>query len=220
MSTIQTLLQEIEEAPDGPEIAAIFDFDGTNIAGYSATACIREQVKRGDLSPRQLAEIVSAMTSFGLGNLGFSGLMAVNAQFMRGIEESTYHEVGEQLYTKQIARLIYPESRALVEAHMAKGHTVAIISSATPYQVAPAAADLGIEHVLCSHLEVSDGKFTGNAIKPLCFGQGKVDAAEDLAQRTGADLERSFFYSDSTDDLLLLERVGHPRALNPSGKLE
>ena len=220
MTTIKKLLQDIEASPDGPQIAAIFDFDGTIIAGYSATSFIREQVRRGDLSPRQLVEIVAAMTSFGLGNLGFSGMMAVNAQFMRGIEEDTYREVGEKLYTKQIARLIYPESRALVEAHLAKGHTVAIISSATPYQVEPAAADLGIEHVLCSHLEVSKGKFTGKAVTPLCFGQGKVDAAEDLAQRTGADLDRSFFYSDSTDDLLLLERVGQPRALNPSSKLE
>ena len=219
MTTIRELLQDIEAAPAGPKIAAIFDFDGTIIAGYSATAFIREQVRRGDLSPRQLAEIVAAMTSFGLGNLGFSGLMAVNAQFMRGIEESAYNDVGQKLYTRQIARLIYPESRALVAAHIARGHTVAIISSATPYQVEPAAADLGIEHVLCSHLEVSEGKFTGNAVKPLCFGQGKVDAAEGLAQRSGADLDRSFFYSDSTDDLLLLERVGHPRALNPGSKL-
>ena len=219
MTTIRELLQDIEAAPAGPKIAAIFDFDGTIIAGYSATAFIREQVRRGDLSPRQLAEIVAAMTSFGLGNLGFSGLMAVNAQFMRGIEESAYNDVGKKLYTRQIARLVYPESRALVAAHIARGHTVAIISSATPYQVEPAAADLGIEHVLCSHLEVSEGKFTGNAVKPLCFGQGKVDAAEGLAQRSGADLDRSFFYSDSTDDLLLLERVGHPRALNPGSKL-
>jgi len=220
MSAIQTLLKDIEASPRGPEIAAIFDFDGTIISGYSATTFIREQVRRGDLSPRQLVEIVAAMTNFGLGNLGFSGLMAVNAQFMRGIEEATYRDVGAQLYNRQIARLVYPESRALVEAHQARGHTVAIISSATPYQVEPAAADLGIEHVLCSHLEVSGGKFTGGAVKPLCFGQGKVDAAEDLAQRTGADLARSFFYSDSTDDLLLLERVGKARALNPSGKLE
>ena len=220
MTTLKKLLQDIEASPDGPQIAAIFDFDGTIIAGYSATSFIREQVRRGDLSPRQLAEIVAAMTSFGLGNLGFSGMMAVNAQFMRGIEEDTYRDVGEKLYTKQIARLIYPESRALVEAHKAKGHTVAIISSATPYQVEPAAADLGIEHVLCSHLEVSKGKFTGKAVTPLCFGQGKVDAAEKLAKGTGAELDRSFFYSDSTDDLLLLERVGQPRALNPNSKLE
>ena len=220
MASIKELLRDIEASPDGPQTAAIFDFDGTIIAGYSATAFIREQIRRGELSPREFAELMSAMINFGLGNLGFSGMMMVNAQFMRGIEEQAYHEVGEKLYTEQIARLIYPESRALVNAHLAKGHTVAIISSATPYQVEPAAADLGIDHVLCSHLEVENGKFTGGVVRPTCFGQGKVDAAEKLAKEQGADLDQSFFYSDSQDDLLLLERVGNPRALNPSGKLE
>jgi putative phosphoserine phosphatase/1-acylglycerol-3-phosphate O-acyltransferase len=220
MTSIHRLLEDIEESPAGPGTAAIFDFDGTVIAGYSATTFIREQLRRGDLSPRDFAELVSAMASFGMGNMGFSAMMAVTAQFMRGIEEQTYREVGETLYTRQIARLIYPESRALVNAHLARGHTVAIISSATPYQVEPAARDLGIDEVLCTQLEVQDGRFTGSVQRPTCFGQGKVDAAEALAERKGADLDQSFFYSDSTDDLLLLERVGRPRALNPSSKLE
>jgi len=219
MASIKELLRDIEASPEGPGIAAVFDFDGTVIAGYSATVFIREQLKRGDLKPREFVELMAAMSNFGLGNLGFSGMMAINAQFMRGIEEDTYIEVGKELYTRQIARLIYPESRALVDAHLAKGHTVAIISSATPYQVEPAAKDLGIDEVLCTHLEVDKGKFTGAVVRPTCFGQGKVDAAEALAARSGADLDQSFFYSDSTDDLLLLERVGHPRALNPSQKL-
>lgn len=220
MASIQQLLQDIEASPEGPEITAVFDFDGTIIAGYSATVFIREQLRRGDVSPREFLEIVGAMTNFGLGNLGFSGMMAVNSQFMRGIDESTYYEVGEELYTRQIARRIYPESRALVNAHLARGHTVAIISSATPYQVEPAAADLGIAHVLCTKLEVVDGKFTGSVVSPTCFGQGKVDAAEELAAEVNGNLDDAFFYSDSTDDLLLLERVGHPCALNPSEKLE
>src|SRR5210317_550743 len=92
MTSIQRLLKDIEAAPSGSDIAAIFDFYGTINAGYSAPPFIKEQVRRGDLSPRQLAEIVSAMASFGLGNLGFSGMMAVNAQFMRGIEEASYKE--------------------------------------------------------------------------------------------------------------------------------
>lgn len=220
MATIRKLLEDIEAAPSGPKIAAIFDFDGTIIAGFSATTFIREQLRRGDLSRRDFVEIMSAMTNFGMGKLGFSGMMAVNAQFMRGIEEKTYEEVGDQLYTGQISRLIYPESRALINAHIAKGHTVAIISSATPYQVAPAAKDLDIDHVLCTHLEVEDGKFTGAVVSPTCFGQGKVDAAENLAKTHKANLDKSFFYSDSQDDLLLLQRVGKPRALNPSKKLE
>ena len=190
MSTpADTLLDAIDAAPDGPQICAIFDFAGTIISGFSAVSCLREQLRRGDINVREFLEIAGAMTNFGLGNMGFSGLMAITSQFMRGIEESAYMELGEELFTKQIARLVYPESRALINAHMAKGHTVAIISSATPYQVEPAAADLGIENVLCTQLEVEDGVFTGNVVKPTCFGQGKVDAAEVLAESVAADLD-------------------------------
>ncbi|MDP4651428.1 MAG: HAD-IB family hydrolase, partial [Haliea sp.] len=219
MASVQQLLKDIETAPDGPAVAAIFDFDGTIISGYSATAFIREQLRRGDLQTRELLELAQAMTSFGLGNLGFSAMMTVTTQFLQGITEASYEELGQTLYDDQLARRIYPESRALINAHLAKGHTVAVISSATCYQVAPAAQDLGIEHVMCTELEVVDGLFTGQVVRPTCFGQGKVDAAERLASEQGADLDKSFFYSDSQDDLLLLERVALPRVLNPSNRL-
>ncbi len=215
----QKLLAEIQDLPDGPEIGALFDFDGTIISGFSAVALIRGQVRRGDLSPREFMELVAAMTSFGMGNIGFSAMMIATSQFMRGIEEEDYIAFSEELYQKEIAKLIYPESRALIDAHLDKGHTVAIISSATPYQLNPAARDLDIEHVLCTHLELSDGKFTGAVERPTCFGQGKVDAAEQLAKEFGVDLDASFFYSDSYDDIELLERVGKPRPLNPNRKL-
>jgi putative phosphoserine phosphatase/1-acylglycerol-3-phosphate O-acyltransferase len=123
------------------------------------------------------------------------------------------------VFRTHIARQIYPETRALVEAHQRKGHTVAIISSATPYQVAPAARSLDIEHVLCTRLQVENGVFNGAVRRPICFGRGKVLAAESLVERYGVDLDRSYFYSDSTDDLALLERVGNARPLNPSSRL-
>lgn len=219
MATIDDLLADIEAAPRGPRVCAVFDFDGTIISGYSATVFLREQIRSGQLSVRQLLEVVAAMTNFGLGNLGFSALMASTAQLMNGVEEAAYREVGEALYRKQIARLVYPEARRLIEAHRRRGHTLAIVSSATPYQVDPAAADLGIEEVMCTRLEIEDGHFTGAVIHPTCFGQGKVEATEGLAERCRGDLDHSFFYSDSTDDIELLERVGYPVALNPSGKL-
>lgn len=219
MADVAELLEQIASAPAGPEICALFDFDGTVIAGYSATVFIREQLRRGDITVRDLIELTSAMSQFGMGRLGFSAMMAATTQFMRGIEEKDYHDVGEKLFQKQISRLIYPESRRLIEAHLARGHTVAIVSSATPYQVEPAARDLGIAHVMCTHLEVENGKFTGTVVRPTCFGPGKVNAAETLAAQVGGDLDDAFFYSDSTDDRLLLERVGRPCALNPSGRL-
>src|SRR5690606_39815681 len=71
-------------------------------------------------------------------------------------------------------------SSDLIEAHHKKGHTVAIVSSATPYQVEPLARELNIDHVYCSRYEVKNGVFTGETLKPLCWGHGKVEAVETL----------------------------------------
>jgi putative phosphoserine phosphatase/1-acylglycerol-3-phosphate O-acyltransferase len=219
MNVHKDVIRNIEEAPAGPGIGAFFDFDGTLIAGFSATVFLKEQVRRGQVSPQEFLEMLSAVAQFSLGTTGFSGLMTTAARFMRGIREEDYIAFGEELYQQQIARRVYPESRALVNAHKARGHTVAIISSATPYQVEPVGRDLGIEHVICSRYEVEDGVFTGGIVRPLCFGDGKVLAAEDLAAQFGIDLDQSFFYSDSDDDIQLLERVGRPQPLNPNAKL-
>ena len=216
----QDVVAEILDLPDGPEIGAFFDFDGTIISGYSAVAFFQEQLKRGHMSPRDVVELISVMASFGIGILGFPALMLAASQFLRGVREDSYAEFGEEVFKSHIARQIYPETRALVKAHLQKGHTVAIISSATPYQVEPAARDLKIENVLCTYLQVEDGEYTGAVVRPICFGPGKVLAAESLSQKYGADLDKSFFYSDSTDDIELLERVGNPRPLNPSNKLQ
>lgn len=219
-SAHHALTQEILEGEKGPSVAAIFDFDGTIIAGYSATVFLRAQLQRGDFSLRQLRDLVGVMTRFGLGDMGFSAMMASTMQFLRDTEESDYETFAEAVYEKHIARLIYPESRALIEAHQAMGHTVAIVSSATPYQIQPAARELGIEHVFCTELEVVDGKFTGDVIRPTCFGPGKVRAAEQLHELTDITLGKSYFYSDSFDDIELLEAVRHPVVLNPSNHLE
>jgi putative phosphoserine phosphatase/1-acylglycerol-3-phosphate O-acyltransferase len=215
----QDVVAEILDLPDGPEIGAFFDFDGTIISGYSAIAFFKEQLKRGHMSPRDVVELMSVMASFGIGILGFPALMLAASQFLRGVREDSYAAFGEEVFRSHIARQIYPETRAMVKAHMQKGHTVAIISSATPYQVEPAARDLDIENVLCTYLQVENGEFTGAVVRPICFGPGKVLAAESLSEKYGADLDKSFFYSDSTDDIELLERVGNPRPLNPSNKL-
>ncbi len=214
------LLQDVLDAPDGPEVGALFDFDGTVIAGFSATAMLQEKILRRDLSPEQMIELFNVMAQWSTGGIGFSGLMSGAAKLMKGISEESFYDFGEELYEKHIARKIYPETRALIEAHLSKGHTVAIVSSASIYQIEPSARDLNIEHVLCSRYEVKDGKFTGEVQRPLCYGEGKVLAARKLAKITPMQLEKSFFYSDSDEDIELLETVGNPRVLNPNFRLE
>ena len=133
--------------------------------------------------------------------------------------ESVLRETGQEVFEKHLARQIYPEARALVEAHRARGHTLAIVSSATCYQAAPVAEALGIPHVLCTQLEVEHGVFTGQVVKPTCWQEGKLHYASQLAEQEGIELAESFFYTDSADDLPLLEAVGRPRPLNPSAQL-
>lgn len=212
-------LARLRRAEPGPHVAALFDFDGTIIAGYSAPGVLQERLKRGQMSLQELVGTTAALARYWRGKLGFSGLMTVGAGFMQGVREESFAQLGEELYKKRIAGRIYPETREIIRAHQAKGHTVAIVSSATVYQVAPAARELGIERVLCSNYEIVNGAFTGNVVRPLCFGPGKVVAAEALADELGLDLDRSYFYSDSHDDIELLQRVGHPRPLNPDARL-
>ena len=219
MGSIQRYLDELEQVEDGAHIGALFDFDGTIIAGYSATALLIEKFKRREMSVEEILETANVISQYSMGGIGFSGLMTAAAKFMKGVTEESFTQFGEELYQKHIARKVYPETRAIIQAHQAKGHTVAIISSATVYQIAPTARDLDIDHILCSQYEVEGGAFTGNIIRPLCFGEGKVIAAETLAANHGVDLAKSFFYSDSSDDIELLDHVGHPRVLNPNSKL-
>jgi putative phosphoserine phosphatase/1-acylglycerol-3-phosphate O-acyltransferase len=213
------LTREIRDGPTGSKIGAFFDLDQTLLAGFSATSFMRERVVSGRVSPREVAATFYGTLSFALGRTGFSGLMAATTAAYRGLAESVLEEIGEEVFVKHLARQIYPESRALVEAHQEAGHTVAIISSATRYQAEPLARDMGIDHVLCSRLEVEDGVFTGDIIHPTCYGEGKATTARELAVREGLDLDESYFYTDSHEDLPLLELVGRPRPLNPNRRL-
>ena len=82
-----------------------------------------------------------------------------------------------------------------------------------------AARELDIEHVMCTQLEVRDGKFTGDIIEPPCYAMGKVFAAQMLTNKFNIDPSQSYFYSDSDEDIELLEWVGKPRPLNPNSRL-
>jgi putative phosphoserine phosphatase/1-acylglycerol-3-phosphate O-acyltransferase len=127
--------------------------------------------------------------------------------------------LGEQAYHKHLAKALYREAIALVEAHRAAGHKLVIVSAASRYQIDPIARVLGIDEICCTRLEVVDGRFTGKVIAPLCFGEGKLLTARRSAGLHKASLKHCWFYSDSSDDLPLLRNVGHPVAVNPTDKL-
>ena len=219
MALYAHLTREIYDGPAGPKVGAFFDLDGTLLAGFSSVAFFRDRLLSGYLAPRHLLEALFAAASFELGQIGFSGLVTGAAGMLTGLSEASMEALGERIFERQLASEIYPESWRLVHAHRHMGHTLTIVSSATRFQIEPLARELGIPHVLCTQLEVRDGAFTGSVVRPICYGEGKAIAASELAVRHGIDLERSYFYTDSDEDLPLLEIVGYPRPTNPNRRL-
>jgi putative phosphoserine phosphatase/1-acylglycerol-3-phosphate O-acyltransferase len=211
--------RHVDAMPDGAKIGALFDFDGTLVSGYSAALFLREQLRRGHLSPTDLVELGATITNLAMGRIALPQGLLASARIFRGVSERSYEQFGQEVFDQQLTKRIFPEARALVRAHLRKKHTVIIVSSATIYQLRPAARSLGIEHVLCTRMEVANGRFTGRLTGVACWGAAKVTAVEQFCAAHKIDLRKSVFYSDSYDDLPLLERVGEPRVLNPDAKL-
>lgn len=218
-SKTESLTNDIMEGESGAHIGAFFDLDRTLIKGFSAKDFLKTRVLSGRISAKEIVAQFAGVLSYASGNGNFASMAAIGAKGVQGVKEQVFIDVGEEVYHKHLAAAIYPEARALVAAHIAKGHTVAIVSAATPYQVEPIARDFGIGHVLCTRMEVENGEFTGNIIKPACWGEGKAIAGRKIAKEQGLDLSKSYFYTDSVEDLPLLEIVGNPRPMNPDAKL-
>ena len=219
MAVHATLTREIDEGPSGPQIGAFFDLDGTLLAGFSAYEFLRDAILRGRMGAADLAEALRSVARFQLGQVGFSGLVTGTTTMWKGREESEFAAIGERLFADRLAAAIYPESRALVDAHRRKGHTLAVVSAATRYQVDPVARDLEIPHVLCTRLALRDGRFTGAVVRPTCYGDGKALAVRRFARQRRVKPRQSYFYTDSHEDLPLLEAVGRPRPINPDRRL-
>lgn len=213
------LTRDVDRAAPGPGQVAFFDFDGTLIFGFSIASVFRERVQSGRLRPRDAIAQFLSLVSHGVSGSDYTLLLEEAAEALAGVPEQEFVDLGERVFDKYLAGSIYPESRALLRAHQRRGHTIAVLSSATRYQIEPAAREFDIEHVLCNHFEVENGVFTGEVLDPVVYGHGKLDAARRFAGERGIDLADCWFYSDGLEDLPLLEAVGRPRPLNPDAAL-
>ncbi len=215
-----SITQEIDDSPKGPGTTAFFDLDGTLIFGFSILSIFRERVMSGELAPYDAIQQFFSLLSHGLNGTEYPRILAEAAETLEGVSEQDFVELGESVFDKYIAGSIYPESRALVRAHLKRGHTVVVLSSATMYQVKPVARELAIPHILCNEFGVEDGMFTGEIREPVYYAEGKLDAAKEFCAQHDGTLENSYFYSDGIEDVSLLDAVGFPRPLNPDQTLD
>ncbi len=211
---------EIEASEPGPEVGAFFDLDGTLVAGFTGVIMTQDRLRRGQMSVGEFIGMVQAGLNHQLGRSEFEDLIGKGARMLRGSSMSDLDELAERLFEQKIAGRIYPEMRDLVRAHMARGHTVVLSSSALTVQVEPVARYLGIENVLSNKFETDDdGLITGEVLRPILWGPGKARAVQAFAAKNGVDLSKSYFYADGDEDVALMYLVGNPRPTNPAGKL-
>jgi HAD superfamily hydrolase (TIGR01490 family) len=216
---LERLIADVESGPQGPEVGAFFDFDGTLIAGYSANAWYGERLRNFEVGPTELARTLLAGFDMTLRGADVTRFMELAISAWAGRAADEIEALGERLFVQQIAGMVYPQAGELIRAHRRAGHTIAVASSATPFQVAPLARELGIDNLLCTEVEVVNGLATGKLAGPVLWGTGKAEAVRNFAESRGIDLEESYAYGNGKEDLPYLEEVGHPRPLNPDGGL-
>jgi HAD superfamily hydrolase (TIGR01490 family) len=122
----------------------------------------------------------------------------------------------------RVKPMITQAARDLVNKHLNEADLVAVITATNSFVTGPIAKEFGIPHLIATDPEEIDGRFTGEVAGTPCFREGKVVRLEHFLEAHGTCLERldnSWFYSDSHNDLPLLEKVRHPIAVDPDTTL-
>jgi HAD superfamily hydrolase (TIGR01490 family) len=199
--------------------AAFFDVDGTLLTVQSGTLYLGYLRRRGLMDLSSLLRIYWSFLTYRLGILNVKGLAEVSSRWLEGRAEAEVAAHCRDWYENEVCAYYSVGMLAKVEEHRRAGHVITLLTGGTRYLNDWIAADLGIEHVLASQLEVREGRFTGKPVGPLCYGRGKLVHAESFARDHDIDFAASWFYTDSITDLPMLELVGNPVAVNPDPRL-
>ncbi len=203
--------------------AAFFDLDKTVIAKSSTLAFGRPLFNAGFVNRRTLAKALLAQltyTTFGADHDQMELVRHQMLELTRGWDAEELRRIAAESVEEVVAPLVYQEALELIGHHRESGREVVLVSSSPEEIVRPLAGYLGgIDEVIATRSTVGpDGRYTGE-LEFYAYGEGKVDAVTELAERDGFDLTASFAYSDSVTDLPLLRAVGNPVAVNPDREL-
>lgn len=208
----------VEPTPSDRPIIAFFDVDNTLMRGASIFQVGREAVAQRVLRWRDIWRFV--WHQFRFTKVGENDDHLVSAReralgLIAGHTQQEIRDLAEDLWERRIRPRLYAGSVELTRDHREKGHEVWLVS-ATPIEVGALIADrLGLTGALGTVVEAVDGIYTGKLVGSVMHGEHKATAARELADRAGADLADCWAYSDSRNDIPLLELVGNPVVVNP-----
>jgi HAD superfamily hydrolase (TIGR01490 family) len=214
-----------EAAPPPPSdrpIVAFFDVDNTLMRGASVYYVGREAFRRGLISWRDIA--LFAWHQFRFLSVGENRQHLSTAKdralgLVSGHTEAALIDMANEMYERDFAPKLWPETVELTRAHLEKGHEVWLIT-ATPQLVAQVIADrLGLTGAIGTRVQALDGVFTGALDGHVIHGDEKAAVALQFASDRKADLADCWAYSDSSNDIPLLTMVGNRVVVNPDSKL-
>jgi HAD superfamily hydrolase (TIGR01490 family) len=206
-----------------PTAAAFFDVDNTLMRGASIYHFARGLAARNLFTALDLLKMTWVQVAYRLRGKEDSGHIDAVRQsalaFVADHKVADIIELGEQIYDETMARRIWQGTRDLALLHLAAGERVWLVT-ATPVELANILSSrLGLTGALGTVAETRDGVYTGRLVGGLLHGEAKAAAVRALAAREGLDLARCSAYSDSANDLPMLELVGHPHVVNPDSSL-
>lgn len=210
-------------ADDKPERAAFFDLDKTLIPGSSLFLVARGMYERDVVRVRDLLR-------FGWGQLmyrlrgehrrGMDMSRAATLEFVTGRSRRELVAWGKDIAEERIMPRVYEDIVRVIEGHQQRGDLTFLVTAA-PIELAQTIAEaLGMTGAVATTSEVDEhGFYTGKLVGPVMHGLEKAKAVADMASEHGVDLTECAAYSDSINDLPLLESVGYPHAVNPEHEL-
>jgi len=199
---------------------AIFDLDNTLLAGDSDHLWGQFLVAQGLEDGTEFARTNDAFyRDYQEGNLDIDAFLRFSLRPLRDHPPELLESLRACFVRECIEPLMLPAARALVDRHRAAGDTLLIITASNTFITAPTAALFGVPHLIATDPEVREGRFTGAVSGIPSFQAGKVARLEVWLAAQGESLAGSSFYSDSHNDLPLLERVDRPVAVDPDAVL-
>lgn len=205
------------------KVGAFFDIDETLVRGATAFWATKELFRRSILGMAEVVYVTRhafTFTLFGEGSKDkVASLTDRAAQATEGMLLEDLQPLAEDVYEQYFVPKMYRATYERLREHIEAGHAVYLVS-ATPWLIAEGLARaLGTAGGIGTRTKITDGKLAGELEGGLIHGEGKAVEVRKVAAGLGLDLEKSWAYSDSYNDVPLLSLVGNPVAVNPDRQL-
>jgi len=195
---------------------AIFDLDETLIHGDCASLWSEHMVRLGWVDGESfLRRDRELMEAYSKGEMAMEDYMAFSLEPVAGRTLEELAHLIEPWVEDVIEPIIYGDACRCIAEHRKQADRVLIISASGTHLVGPIAARLGVDEYLAIELEAVNGVYTGNTHGVLTYREGKITRLLEWLDQEQENLEGASFYSDSRNDLPLLLKVDHPKAVNP-----